>query len=409
MRHLVQLGNRSVLENRFAAIAALALALLLVTALAACGGSAAPEEGPVAAPAPEAGAAPAQTNTASGGGGGSDAESSGGQSRSNASQLSVSNLAWVPNGEYHWIAMLDVNAVAAGEVPFIVLEENYQPGPGYDSSRKWYGRETETNEYDEIDLNGSLLLEQLGLSPEDLDAVVVVSGFFGNSLVIQGRFDAEEVGRALNDGGEDRQEQTAGEGNLFIGEAGGYKVWRLGGRLSTWSVFLAPDEIFVANYSLDIDTTEELEGSIPLQALASDEKLVGDPANPMARVLERVGTGGLVGAWDGLYCSPSYSKYMAEEGCLATALAFSADGDSSVKARYLLLHDSAERAQAVGTRMQEPAFSEDLTKDELDGEEPRNLSVEVDGEFVVLEMEISGDVGREWTEYIVDLLGGEMP
>ena len=459
MRHLIRNARGRYSRAIDLCMAGLALALLVLV-LAACGGGAAPEEGPVAAPAPEAGAAPAQSNTAPGAGQGesetapgagqgmSDVESAagqgistpeaagdegvstpeaatsqgisavesaagqgmstpeagGGEGRANARRLSFDNLASVPNGDYRWIAMVDVNAVVAGEVPYTVSEENYQPGPAYESSREWFGRETEASGYEEMDLNGSLLREQLGLSLEDLDAVVALADHW---LVIQGRFDAEEVARALNDGGENRQEQPFGQEISFIGEAGGYRAWRLSDRYSTWwYVFLAQDEIYVSRFYTEIETIEEFVGetTLGLLVLAPDDKLVRDPANPMVRVLERVGTGGLVSAWNDFYCSSSYGIPMDGEGCLAIALALSADGDSSVKVRWLLLYDRAENAQALGTRVREEYRAEGV----LEGEEPLNLSVEVDGEFVVMEMEISAEVGREVAENFVVNFEGEM-
>ena len=79
-----------------------------------------------------------------------------------------------------------------------------------------------------------------------------------------------------------------------------------------------------------------------LNLFGTDEKLIEDADNPLARALERAGTGWLVGAWK---TSPDYCAGIGTDiGCQAIGIAASTGSDSSVEANCVVLFDSKENA-----------------------------------------------------------------
>ena len=290
----------------------------------------------------------------SGSGGASGSSDSSGSSSPSWSGPGVSAdvLATLPNLVYDWILLIDTATYKSGDIPKEVVAaglDSYNSVEDAFSDLFSLGTGTAAN------------------SAADAGAIIIFETDSGNAHAIQGWYEGDAV-RNFYDANESL-EPIEGTGT-------NYEAWGIqgGGPVTA----LLNDQVY---WLWDAERSLEF-----LEPLDQGNTLISDPANPMARAMEKAGSGWLVAGLDGPNHCDEFNFEFDSETCQAVAFA-AVQGSTpefpvTLEINWVILLDSEGNANLL-----KQAFEEHLKSwERISSSIGRGsiLSVDADGEFVVI-------------------------
>ena len=265
-----------------------------------------------------------------------------------------------------------------------------------------------------------ILQSDFGISISEVDALISLSSYedFVDAVAIQGSFNTDGIRNSLDE--DDRIE----------GDDIEIEAWRIESLFDNNAVGFAGDDVFL------IDTPSEAEEF--LGPLYAGDTLLNDSTNPLVRALEKVGTGWLVGAWDGsYYCEKVFdieddvtvveddsgrpqvtripSNYNGElSNCLATALTASNSDDDTIDVKWVFLFETEEAANSAARFLNDPDWEDLLQlywhnffKDDEGDLGILESKLETDGKFVELELSVTGEAAAEFLDKLISEMWGQ--
>ena len=216
-------------------------------------------------------------------------------------------------------------------------------------------------------------LDDIGVDIDDVSTVVVARGSDGTMVVLDGKFDFEQVRDELDDADYDDSEYR------------GYEMWE-GGNL-----FVRSAALLEGSGQIVLGRVSAVQNA--LKALSGSGSLLDDDQNSVLRALRKAGNGWQVEAWEE-ECSD-----WGVRGCEAIGRAISRGDDQySVEFNYAVLLRN-ERTDESEMGDLEDAFEDGL---------PRQMDIQdvrADGEFVIVTIAVDEDdfdrIRDSWAYYFV--------
>ena len=285
--------------------------------------------------------------------------------------VSVRNLEAVPNIPFARVAMVDIKALASGEVPREVAT-------AYGVSDAWLAL---------TEALGSSEDAPIEMSMEDLDTFIFLEAFdFPPAFTILGDYSLEAIRNSL---------MASGDGERIEGGNAEPEVWQFTDLYDTQTVIISQNQV----YGIDGDLDESREF---VDQVAQGDTLLGESDSPIVRLTNIVGPGWLVVAiidW----CKP-----YRFDGCLGMAFAASTESETSVAATFALLFDSRGAATEVHREIEE--LREQMIEEGRSSgfpplfqttEDHWITEMDTDGEFLVVEASLPVEDAREFFRELI--------